>query len=229
MSSPLQFGGPVSLPADPTVSLGAVTKQYCDSRIPYSYFQMLAAPGGMAENLRFGSYTQTIPFWQATAATTTSVKTVNSVFAVGWDSKIPSRVVNGFQFWISTAPSAATQTPTFSPYTGSTLSSLTQLQANSTFTIPLATTGLKQVPFTTPITVVGNSYLYIGLQFSMAAPASGSGCALACTPQASSSLPGFGGKYGEWTGSTVTPGSTIDLSGTASSAVLGQLVWVALY
>lgn len=225
----LQFGGPVTLSADPTSNLDAATKQYADARVPYTYFQMLAAPGGMAENLRFGSYTQTIPFWQATSATTTSVKTVNAVFAVGWDAKIPSRSVTGFQFWVATAPSAATQTPTFSPYTGSTLSSLTQLQTNSTFTIPTVTTGLKQVPFTTPITVVGNSYLYIGLQFSMAAPGSGTGCALACTPQASSSLPGFGGRYGEWTASTVTPGASIDLSGTVSSAVLGQLVWVALY
>jgi hypothetical protein len=225
----MAFGGPVSLAAAPTSTLQPATKGYADARVPYSYFQMLAAPGGMAENLRFGSYTQTIPFWQATAATSTSVKTVNAVFAVGWDANIPSRSVTGFQFWIATGPSAATQTPTFSPYTGSTLSSLTQLQSNSTFTIGISSTGLKQVPFTTPITVVGNSYLYIGLQFSMAAPASGTGCALACTPQASSSLPGFGGKYGEWTTSQVTPGSTIDLSGTVSSAVLGQLVWVALY
>lgn len=33
MSSPFQFAGPVSLPANPTTNLGAATKQYVDTRI----------------------------------------------------------------------------------------------------------------------------------------------------------------------------------------------------
>lgn len=229
MSSPLQFGGPVSLPADPTTSLGAATKQYADAKIPFSYFTLLATPAGVPENMRIGSISQTIPYWSATSATTTSVKTVTALFPVGWDAGVTSKVVTGFQFWVSTAPSAAVQSGAFAVYTGSTNSTLNRVGSNGSFSLALSTTGMKQVPFASTITISGQSIGWIAVQFSLSAPASGAGGAIACTPTASSGLTSAGGKYGEWTGSTVVPGATLDASAASSSAVLGQLVWVSLY
>lgn len=210
MSSPLQFGGPTS-------------------NIPYSYMQAYSAPGGLPEVIRVASITQTIPYWTATAATTTSARTVTAGFPVGWDVSVPSKSVTGFQFWVVAAPTAATQSAAFGVYTGGTTSALTQVGTNGSFTLATATTGLKQINFASPITVNGTSVVWIGVQFSLSAPASGSGATLACTPQSVSGLQNVGGKYGEWTTGTVTPGATLDVATTAAPAVQGQMVWVALY
>jgi hypothetical protein len=210
MSSPLQFGGPTS-------------------NLPYTYMHAFASPGGLPETIRAASVTQTIPYWTATAATTTSVKTVTSGFPVGWDVSVTPKSVTGFQFWVSTAPSAATQSGAFAVYTGSTTSALARVGSNGAFTLATATTGLKQVAFASPLSVTGTTIVWIGVQFSLTAPGSGVGAALACTPQSVSGLQNVGGKYGEWTGSTVTPGTTLDVASTAVPAVQGQMVWVALY
>lgn len=229
MSTPFQFGGPVSLPADPAVALGAVTKQYCDNKIPYSYMQSYSAPGGLPELIRLSSITQTVSWLMATSATANTVRTVTAAFPVGWDSAVPAKTVTGFQFWVAAAPSAATQSAAFAVYTGSALSTLSRVGSNGSFTAALATTGLTRIPFASTIPILGTSITYIAVQFSYSAPASGTGLTLAATPSSSSNLQGQGGKYGEWTTGVVTPASTLDASAAASSATQGQLVWVGLY
>ena len=229
MTTPYTFGGPVNLAADPTTSLNPATKQYCDGKLPYMYMNAFASPGGLPETVRQGSITETIPFYVATASTLNTAKTITAAFPVGWDAQVPSKVVTGFQFWVATAPSAANQSCAFALYTGGSLSTFNRSGSNGSFTCNTGTTGLKQVPFASTFNFSGTSIVYVAVQFSFSAPASGTGVQLAATQISTSNLQGQGGKYGEWTTSTVTPGATLDASAAANSAQTGQLVWVALY
>jgi hypothetical protein len=231
MSSPLQFGGPVSLPADPAVSLGAVTKQYCDKKISNAYWPPVCSPGGVAEYVRLGSLCSTMPFWQATSSTSTSARTFTAHFPIGFDPITPAINVTGFQFWVAAAPTLATQTGSWAVYTSATSSNTAQTRVGSNGTISLATgaTGNKQTAFASPIAISAQTVFWMSVQVVLTAPASGVGASFAATPQATSAIPNVGGKYGEFTTATTTPASTIDTSAASASITLGQLVWMALY
>ena len=231
MSSPLQFGGPISLPADPTTNLGVATKQYADAKIPTSYFLPLCAPGGIPEFIRLGSLCATIPFWQATSGTSTSARTFTAIFPVGFDPIMSARNITGFQMWVSAAPTLATQTGSWAVYTSATssLTALSRVGSNGAISLATGTTGNKQTAFASPIATSGSSVFWIGVQVVLTAPGSGVGAAFAATPQATSSITNVGGKYGEFTTATTTPGATLDASAPSSSITLGQLTWIALY
>jgi len=232
MSSPLQFGGSVSLAADPSASLGPATKQYCDKKINTSYLLALSSPGGWTEFLRIGSLCSSVSFLSATSATSTSARTFTSLFAVAFDSNMPSVSATGFQMWVSTAPSAATQSGNFAVYTGTTFNDFTnnmvRVGSNGSVSFTTSTTGLVRTAFASPVSTSG--IYWMAVQMVLGAPASGSGAAFSASASSNNPLPAQGGKYGEFTTATTTPPSTLTgLNAAASSISGGQSVWMALY
>jgi hypothetical protein len=231
MSTPFNFVGPVGLPADPTTNLGPATKQYADAKISNAYWPPLTSPGDITEYVRLGSVMSTIPFWIATSTTSTSARTFTAQFPIGFDPITPARTITGFQMWVATAPTLATQTGAWAVYTSATASNTAQTRVGSNGTISLATgaTGNKQTAFASPIAITGQSVFWLSVQVVLTTPGTGVGAAFAACPQSNSSITNVGGKYGEFTTATTTPGATIDTSAPSSSITLGQLAWIALY
>lgn len=231
MSSPLQFGGPVALPADPTTNLGPATKQYADARINTSWLLTLSSAGGFAEFIRMGSLNSSVSFLTATSFTSTSARTFTALFPVSFDSNMPGTSVTGVQMWVTTAPTAATQSGTYAVYTGATfndfVSNMVRVGTASAVSFPTVTTGLKRMAFASPVSTSG--IYWMGVQMVLGAPASGAGAAFSASAAPSSALPAQGGKYGEFTTATTAPPTTLSMNTAASSITVGQSVWMALY